>query len=362
MMRTTLVLLSMAAISVPAAVAQAVPSQTVTPRYTLSLGYANVRANAPPSNCDCFGADGGYASASVALHNWFRVAGEVTGSHANNIGPLGQNLTLLTYTAGPEVNLHRGRFDVFGRGLFGAAHGSDSYFPSNGSVSSTATSFALSAGGGLDIGLTQHLAVRAVQAEYLRTQFPNGSQNVQNHLILGAGLVFHFGEAGWGRVARERNKAYKEMDRQERAAEKAPPPGMTPAPVATVQTPVSTSSTVVEDSSADFAQQVKNAYFDYDSYGLRPDAQQAVDHDADYLKAHPQLHVVIAGYADERGTAEYNLALGEKRAQAARDELIAKGVSPGQLEVISYGKEVQTCTADTDHCFQENRRVSLERR
>lgn len=105
-----------------------------------------------------------------------------------------------------------------------------------------------------------------------------------------------------------------------------------------------------------------SAFFDYDSYQIRPDAKTSLERDAAYLKAHPGTQVVIAGYADERGTAEYNLALGEKRAQAARDQLIADGVSPDQLDVISYGKEKSFCSSEDEHCFQENRRAELEPR
>jgi peptidoglycan-associated lipoprotein len=117
---------------------------------------------------------------------------------------------------------------------------------------------------------------------------------------------------------------------------------------------------VAADSGADFDSATKSALFDYDSYLIRPDARTALEQDAAYLKAHPSLQIVVAGYADERGTAEYNLALGEKRAQAARDQLIADGVSPDRLEVVSYGKEKQLCSAEDEKCFQENRRAGLE--
>jgi peptidoglycan-associated lipoprotein len=131
----------------------------------------------------------------------------------------------------------------------------------------------------------------------------------------------------------------------------APPPA--PATSTTIKPPSPVSD-------VDFDNNVASAFFDYDSYELRPDAVTAVKKDAMFLKAHPDLDVVVAGYADERGTAEYNLALGQKRAQAVRDQLIANGVSPSKLDVISYGKEKQTCTDDDEACFQKNRRASLE--
>ncbi len=112
-----------------------------------------------------------------------------------------------------------------------------------------------------------------------------------------------------------------------------------------------------------FHQAVPDAFFDYDSYELRPDAQAATSQAAAYLAAHPAIKVVIGGYSDERGSAEYNLALGENRANAARQALIAAGVAPGRLRSISYGKEKQFCSESTESCWQQNRRAqfSLDR-
>jgi outer membrane protein OmpA-like peptidoglycan-associated protein len=82
----------------------------------------------------------------------------------------------------------------------------------------------------------------------------------------------------------------------------------------------------------------KTALFDYDSYKVRPDAQQAVEHAAAYLKEHPKIHVLVGGYYDERGSAEYNVALSENRANAARNALIAAGGDPVRLEIVSCCK------------------------
>ncbi|MEZ2347773.1 OmpA family protein [Terriglobus sp. RCC_193] len=353
--------LLVASVASPLVFAQARPSGAdwSAPRTTLSVGYANVRSNAPPSQCNCFGANGGYVSAAYSLLPWFRIAGEVTGSHANHIGTLGQDLTLVTYAAGPQVVLPAGRFEFFGHGLFGAAHGSDSYFPSGNTVSSSANSFAIVTGGGIDIGLTRHIGVRAAQVEYLRTSFPNAGNNRQNSTIFSAGLLFRFGSAA-GRDDADRNRAYKvqrDMEKQAHAA-KSEPPVATAAPV----TPPPTSTTIKAPSApaADFDHSVESAYFDYDSYELRPDALAAVLKDATYLKSHPDLDIVVAGFADERGTAEYNLALGQKRAQTVRDQLIADGISPARLDVVSYGKEKLLCSDENEACFQKNRRASLE--
>jgi peptidoglycan-associated lipoprotein len=116
-------------------------------------------------------------------------------------------------------------------------------------------------------------------------------------------------------------------------------------------------------SDAEFHKNVQDAFFDYDSYELRPDAQASTSQAASYLAAHPAIRVVIGGYADERGSAEYNLALGENRANSARTALTAAGVAPGRVRVISYGKEKQFCTEENETCWQENRRAqfSLDR-
>jgi len=116
-------------------------------------------------------------------------------------------------------------------------------------------------------------------------------------------------------------------------------------------------------SDAAFHENVQDAFFDYDSFDLRPDAQAAAVKAAAYLVAHPDIRLVIGGYCDERGSAEYNLALGENRANAAKIALTNAGVAPARIRVVSYGKEKQFCTEETETCWQENRRAqfSLDR-
>jgi peptidoglycan-associated lipoprotein len=116
-------------------------------------------------------------------------------------------------------------------------------------------------------------------------------------------------------------------------------------------------------SEAAFHENVQDVFFDYDSYDLRPDATAAATKAAAYLTAHPAIRVVIGGYCDDRGSAEYNLALGENRANAARTALVSAGVQASRLRVISYGKEKQFCTEDNESCWQQNRRAqfSLDR-
>jgi len=110
---------------------------------------------------------------------------------------------------------------------------------------------------------------------------------------------------------------------------------------------------------AAFRQNVQDIFFDFDAYDIRPDAQSTIPTSAAYIKAHPGLRVLIGGFADERGSAEYNLALGENRANAARTALVNLGVAPGQLRVISFGKEKQFCTESNEACWQQNRRAQF---
>lgn len=108
-----------------------------------------------------------------------------------------------------------------------------------------------------------------------------------------------------------------------------------------------------------FEQNVKPAFFDYDSYDIRPDAQTTLAQDAGYLAAHPTLKVVIGGYCDDRGSAEYNLALGENRANAAKQALVNGGIAPDRIRTVSYGKEKQFCTENNEACWQQNRRAGF---
>ena len=97
--------------------------------------------------------------------------------------------------------------------------------------------------------------------------------------------------------------------------------------------------------------------FAFDSYDLSSDSRSAVQLNADWLRSNPQVKVEIEGHCDERGTVEYNLALGAKRAKAVRDYLVSLGVSSDRLSTISYGEELPLCRESTEGCWQQNRRV-----
>jgi peptidoglycan-associated lipoprotein len=108
-----------------------------------------------------------------------------------------------------------------------------------------------------------------------------------------------------------------------------------------------------------FSAGVQDAFFDYDTYDIRGDAQAVLARDAAYLAAHPEIKIVIGGYCDERGSNEYNLALGQNRADAAKNALITAGVAANRIRVISYGKEKPFCSESTEECWQQNRRAAI---
>lgn len=102
-----------------------------------------------------------------------------------------------------------------------------------------------------------------------------------------------------------------------------------------------------------------DAFFDYDQSDLREDARSALAADATWLKKYPSVQVLIEGHCDERGTAAYNLALGDRRANAAREYLSSLGIDGSRLRTVSYGKERPFCTEQTESCWQQNRRAHL---
>jgi peptidoglycan-associated lipoprotein len=97
-------------------------------------------------------------------------------------------------------------------------------------------------------------------------------------------------------------------------------------------------------------------YFDYNDYSVRAQDGQILKSNADWLSQHSAAHVQIEGHCDDRGSEEYNIALGAKRAQAAKDYLETLGVGADRMSTISYGKELPVCTEETDECWAQNRR------
>ena len=108
-----------------------------------------------------------------------------------------------------------------------------------------------------------------------------------------------------------------------------------------------------------FNQNVKDVYFDYDKADVRGDQQSSIQADAQFFSQHPNMNLTIEGHCDERGSTEYNLALGDQRASAVKNALTAAGVSASRIKTISYGKEKPFCTESNEACWQQNRRGHL---
>ena len=105
-----------------------------------------------------------------------------------------------------------------------------------------------------------------------------------------------------------------------------------------------------------FAQNVKDVYFDYDKSDVRSDQQSLVQADAAFLQQHPNMSVTVEGHCDERGSTEYNLALGDNRASAVKNALVAAGVPADRIKTVSFGKEKPFCSESNEACWQQNRR------
>jgi peptidoglycan-associated lipoprotein len=132
------------------------------------------------------------------------------------------------------------------------------------------------------------------------------------------------------------------------------PPVTQPAPTPTPEpTPTPTPTPTPQVTASDFT----DAFFDFDAYTLRDDARAALDKDAKLLRDHADVNATIEGHCDERGTVEYNQALGEKRANAARDYLVNAGVPTARLQTVSYGKERPFADGHDESAWAQNRRA-----
>ena len=104
-----------------------------------------------------------------------------------------------------------------------------------------------------------------------------------------------------------------------------------------------------------FLQEVKDAYFDFNKADIRDDARTALGQTADFLRKYPEIKATIEGHCDDRGSTEYNLVLGDRRAAAVKAYLVSLGISADRLTTVSYGKEKPFCTEDNEECWQKNR-------
>ena len=143
------------------------------------------------------------------------------------------------------------------------------------------------------------------------------------------------------------------------APESTPPapaaPPAAPAPMPQVAQPAAPVLPRVSEFAANA--NLQDVYFEFDKYDIRPDAARILDANATWLKANARNLLLIEGHCDERGTAEYNLALGERRAKSTMNYLVGQGVAASRITVISYGKERPVCTEKTEACWAKNRRA-----
>jgi peptidoglycan-associated lipoprotein len=124
--------------------------------------------------------------------------------------------------------------------------------------------------------------------------------------------------------------------------------------------PAATRSGPVPGSAEDLVANVGDrVFFDFDKYNLKPDARQQIEKWAAWLRQYPQVAVTIEGHCDERGTREYNLALGERRANAAKDYLVALGIFANRIKIISYGEEKPAALGSNEDAWKQNRRSVL---
>jgi len=202
-MRTFRILLLCCAIVPCAALAQSGSTPAGTPNPSLdgetqsnaallevSFVYSYVRGNANPGQCGCFDMNGGNAEAALRLYRGLSAVADFSGENTGSVNNGGRGLSLVSFTAGPRFSFsfHR-RFSPFAQGLFGAAHGFNSYFPVTAGPTGAATDFAMIAGGGFDVRIARHVGLRPIEADYFLTRLPNGVNGAQNNLRLSAGLV-----------------------------------------------------------------------------------------------------------------------------------------------------------------------------
>jgi peptidoglycan-associated lipoprotein len=147
------------------------------------------------------------------------------------------------------------------------------------------------------------------------------------------------------------------------ASQPAPARTYSPAAKTTASTPSRMPDAATRARIQDLLNRIQDAYFDYNKHTLRPDAEAALKMDAqtlaDIIKQYPDFKLTVEGFADERGSDEYNLALGDARAKQTKEYLSNLGLPGNQLAVLSYGKDKPVCTEHDEECWQKNRRTHI---
>ncbi len=162
--------------------------------FAAGASYNFVHSNAPPGSCGCFNMNGGSGWASIGLPFHLSAVADVGVQYAGNINGSGVNLTLTSYVFGPRYTfLNSERVHPFAEALVGGSHASGSFSSASISGSGSANAFAALGGGGLDFDVTEHIGVRAIEADYFFTKYNNGTNDHQNNLRIAAGIYFRFG-------------------------------------------------------------------------------------------------------------------------------------------------------------------------
>ena len=166
-------------------------------KHSSAVGHLDVAVtyNSTLSNItsgSSFWMRGGSVEVEGRFYRGLGAVADIAGMHAANINATGVGLDLIMATFGPRYTWSRHRYEFYGQGLVGEVWGMNGIFPNPAGANTVADSMAVEAGSGLNVTLSPHLALRAFQANWLRTQLPNNASNVQNNLRLGAGFVFRF--------------------------------------------------------------------------------------------------------------------------------------------------------------------------
>ena len=145
---------------------------------------------------------------------------------------------------------------------------------------------------------------------------------------------------------------------------KKPQPGtdVTEEPTSTTEEPVLDPGSEIDQQEASTGTELEDVFFDYDKHNLRGDARAALENNAQMLLADPAIGMTLEGHCDERGTVEYNLALGERRAQSVKDYLTEFGIDASRLMTVSYGEERPFALGHNDSSWSQNRRVHFVKR
>ncbi len=165
----------------------------------VAVTYNLERAKVASSNCGCFWMNGGGAEGALNFRHGLGAVALLDADHASNITP-GVGLSKFTYVFGPRYTYSPMRWRqprktrLFGEALFGATHGFSSTFPGSGGAATSANSFAMQLGGGVDVALRRGFGVRALEVDYVRTSLPNNASNTQNDLRLAFGVTYHIGK------------------------------------------------------------------------------------------------------------------------------------------------------------------------